>query len=233
MSYLPIMGTGRRRLVIGRSPSEDHLWRRILLIIWGLRVFFRTIGEGMFHCQRCGGDRQYRLRSGRRYFTVFFIPVIPLNKVGEHVQCATCRARYQTGVLELPTAAQMQSALPAGLRAAAAMMLAAGDPASTAARQRAIDAVITAGEQGYGSADLDADLAQAGAATAAVSTVGEQLAVPAREWFLAEVVRIGMADGPLTGSERDAAYYAGACLGMTQAQAVGVVALTEQSAPSN
>ena len=53
-----------------------------LLLIWGLRVFYRTIGQGVFHCRRCGGDRHYRLRSGRRFFTLFFIPVIPLNKVG-------------------------------------------------------------------------------------------------------------------------------------------------------
>ena len=62
--------------------------------------------------------------------------------------------------------------------------------------------------------------------------MGAQLAVPAREWFLAEVVRIGMADGPLTDAERDAARAAGAGLGMTQAQVLGVITLTEQAAAS-
>ena len=37
-----------------------------------------------------------------------------------------------------------------------------------------------------------------------------------------------MADGPLTGIERDAAYNIGASLGMTQAQALGLITLTEQ-----
>ncbi|HEY5988280.1 MAG TPA: zinc-ribbon domain-containing protein [Streptosporangiaceae bacterium] len=81
-----------------------------LLIIWGLRVFFRTIGQGVFHCQRCGGDRQYRLRSGRRFIMVFFIPIIPLNKVGAHVQCAACGTRYHADVLNLPTAARRAGA---------------------------------------------------------------------------------------------------------------------------
>src|ERR1051326_387841 len=62
-----------------------------VLIIWGIRVFFRTTGQGLFHCPRCGGDRQYRHRSGRRFLTLFFIPVIPLTKAGEHAQCTTCR----------------------------------------------------------------------------------------------------------------------------------------------
>ena len=202
-----------------------------MLIIWGLRVFFRTIGQGTFHCQRCGGDREYQHRSGRRFFTVFFIPVIPLDKVGEHVQCTTCRTRYHLDVLRLPTAAQMQAALPAGMRAAAAAMLRAGDPGSGAARQRAIEAIVGSGAPGYDSAALGADLARPAAeADGDLARVGAQLAVPAREWFLAEVVRIGMADGPLTDAEREAAQAAGAGLGMTQAQVLGVITLTEQAA---
>jgi hypothetical protein len=202
-----------------------------VLIIFGFRVFFHTVGQGVFHCQRCGGDRRYRLRRGRRFFTLFFVPVIPLNTVGELVQCATCGTRYRPGVLNLPTASQMQAALPAGMRAGACAMLRAGDPASGPARQRAREAIAGAGAQGYDGAALDRDLAQpAQAMGAALAQVGAQLAIPAREWFLAEVVRIGMADGPLTGAQRDAAYWVGAGLGMTQAQALGVITLTERAA---
>lgn len=199
-----------------------------MLIIWGIRVFFRTTGEGMFHCPRCGGDRQYRRRSGRRFLTLFFIPVIPLTRAGEHVRCVPCRARYHVGALRAPTAAQMQAALPAGMRAAAATMLRAGDPESFPARHRAIQAVTGAGAPGYGDAALDADLAEPdGAGAQALARVGGQLAVPAREWFLADVVRIGMADGPLTGAEREAAHAVGGDLGMTLAQVLGVITLTE------
>jgi len=202
-----------------------------VLIIWGIRVFFRTTGQGMFHCPRCGGDRQYRRRGGRRFLTLFFLPVIPLTRAGEHVQCTTCRARFHVGALRAPTAAQMQAALPAGMRAAAAAMLRAGDQDSFPARNRAIQAITGAGAQGYGDAALDADLAEPDSAGApALAQVGAQLAVPAREWFLAEVVRIGMTDGPLTGAEREAAHAVGAGLGMTLAQVLGVIMLTEQGA---
>jgi hypothetical protein len=204
----------------------------VLLIIWGFRVLFHTTGQGTFHCPRCGGDRQYRHRAGRRFFTLFFVPVVPLNKAGgEHVQCATCGTRYHLDALRLPTAAQMQAALPAGMRAAAAAMLRAGDPAAPAARQRAMDAIAGAGQQGYDAPALDADLADPGDDLAGpLGQVGAQLAVPAREWFLAEVVRIGMADGLLTDAERAAAHLAGAALGMTEAQVLGVIALTERAA---
>jgi hypothetical protein len=202
-----------------------------VLIIFGFRVFYRTIAQGTFHCRRCGGDRQYRHRSGRRYFTLFFLPVIPLNKVGDHVQCTTCRTRYVTDVLSQPTTAQMQAALPVGMRAAVSAMLRSGDPNSPVSRQRAIEAVIGAGTPGYDEAMLNADLMQPfESIRPALNQVGTQLTVQAREWYLAEIIRIAMADGPLTEGERHAALAIGVDLGMTQAQVVGVVAMNEQSA---
>jgi zinc ribbon protein len=207
-----------------------------MLLIFGLRAYFRTIGQGTFHCQRCGGDRPYRHKSGRRWIHVFFIPVIPLDKAGEYVQCGECGTRYSPDVLVLPTMAQMQAALPAGMRAAAITMLRVGDAGSSAARRRVIDAVRGAGISDYDDAAVDSDLEpaagpQAGDSVAdRLNALSAQLAVPAREWFLAEIVRIGLADGALTESERQAARDIAGYLGMTPAQAVGVIALTEEGA---
>jgi zinc-ribbon family len=205
-----------------------------LLIIFGIRVFYRTIGQGAFHCQRCGGDREYRHLAGRRWFTLFFIPVIPLNRAGEHVRCTTCGTRYRMEVLSVPTAAQMQAALPAGMRAAALTMLRVGGASSGPARRRAIDAIKGAGLADYDGAALDADLsalAMPGQDLAGpLNRLTVQLAVPAREWFLAEAVRIGLADGMLSDDERSAAREIAAHLGMTPAQARGVIAMTEEGA---
>jgi zinc-ribbon family len=203
-----------------------------LLIIFGLRVFFHAIGQGVFHCPRCGGDRQYRLRAGRRFFTLFFIPLIPLTKTGAHVQCLACQGRFPTSVLSLPTAAQMSAALPGGMRAAAVTILRADPHASAAARQQAIEAVRGAGAAGYGPADLDTDLAQpAGPDPGPLAQVGAQLTPEAREWFFAQVVRIAVAGGPLSAAQRQAAQAIGRHLGMTPAQTLGVVTMTEQAAP--
>lgn len=200
------------------------------MIIWGFRVFFRTVGRGFFHCPRCGGDRQYRRRSGRYFFTVFFIPVIPLRKVGEQVQCTTCRTRFGPDVLAVPTAAQMSAALPDGMRAAAVAMLLSGDPVAPSARQRALDAIRGAGAGPYVPGNLEADLRQPPPlAGGALAQVGMQLTAEAKEWFLAEVVRIGLARGPLTDRERQAAQAIAQQMGMTPAQTYGVVAMTAQA----
>jgi transcription elongation factor Elf1 len=73
------------------------------MIIFGFRVLYRTTAPGMFHCPRCGADRQYQQRVGRRWFTLFFIPVIPLNSVGGNVACTTCQTRYRADVLSQPS----------------------------------------------------------------------------------------------------------------------------------
>jgi hypothetical protein len=202
----------------------------MLLLIWGLRVVYRTLGRGVFFCRRCGGDREYRHRAGRRYMTIFFVPLIPLTKTGEHVQCLTCKTRYVTEVLKLPTTVQMQVALVAGMRAMVAITLRAGDPASPLSRHRAIDAVTGAGDSGYDEYALEADLDEsADIARPKIGALGAQLQIEAREWCLAEAIKIAMADGPLTGAERAAAEHLAALLGMTHAQAIGVIALTEQN----
>jgi hypothetical protein len=202
-----------------------------MLIIWGLRVVYHTITQGVFFCRNCGGDRNYRKRAGRRYVTLFFIPVVPLSRTSVHVQCVTCKTRYVTEVLKLPTAEQMQAALPAGTRALVSVMLRAGDPGCPAARRRAIEMAAAAGAQGYDDAALDADLAEpAAAGQRPIAVLGGQLKPEAREWYLAELVRIALADGPLTGAERAAAELVAAELGMTQAQAYGVIMMTEQAA---
>ena len=200
----------------------------------GIRFCFRTTGHGTAHCQRCGGDRLYRRCVGRRWIHLLRIPIIPLDRVAEHVQCRMCRTRYRLEVLGIPTVAAMLAALPAGSLAAATTMLRAGDPASAPARSRAVDMVRRAGIAGYDEATLTSDLVAAGAQEVDISdslrALARQLVMPAPEWFLADAVRIGLADGSLSDEERGAAQLIGAYLGMTSTQAHGVICLTEESA---
>jgi hypothetical protein len=201
------------------------------MLIFGLGVFYFTIAKGMFYCRNCRADRDYRRRSGRRFFTLFFIPVIPLNKTGEHVQCTTCKTRYVVGVLQAPTAAEAQASIVHGVRAVVSMMLRTGGLENGAARTLAIEAVIAAGEQGYDDDKLTADTGLSmDAARKAITQLGGRLRAETREQYLAEAVRIALADGPMTENERGTAELIAADLGMTPAQALGVITMTTESA---
>jgi hypothetical protein len=217
------------------SQCTGELGRGELSVVFvGFRWHFRVTGRGTLWCQRCGGDRHYRQVVGRRWFHVLFFPVVPLDRVHEHVQCTACGTRYRSEVLAMPTTAQMRAALPAATRAAVVAMLRAGDDGATLARTCAVDRIRSAGQHDYGDAALVADLRRSENAgtelSSVLGTLAVQLTMPAHEWFLADVVRVGLADGPLSRAERSAAREIAAYLGMTPAQAHGVISMTEESA---
>jgi tellurite resistance protein len=204
------------------------------VVFVGFRYYFRITGRGPLHCQRCGGDRHYRQCIGRRWFHLLFIPVIPFQRVNEHVQCTSCGTRYRSEVLAIPTIAQMRTALPAATRAAVVTMLRAGDDRSASARACAVDRIRVSGARDYGDKTLTSDITRSETTSSEVAsllgTLSIQLTMPAHEWFLADVVRVGLADGPLSDEERCAARQIAAGLGMTPAQAHGVISMTEESA---
>ncbi|WP_460366592.1 hypothetical protein, partial [Actinocorallia lasiicapitis] len=115
--------------------------------------------------------------------------------------------------------------------AAVALVLLAGDPTDTAARLRAVDAVRGYGEVHYGPDELAGDLdMRPSYLLEEIAAAGTQLAPAAKEWFLAEAVRVGLADDRLSDGERHELHRVAAALGMTPAHALGVI-LTTEGAP--
>ena len=99
-------------------------------IIFGTRGINSTRDSGTFYCPSCRADRQYRHRVARRFFTLYFIPLIPLDKLGEYVECGTCMTTFKPEVLHLDNRAEREAFQanfnPAVLRALVQMMLADG-----------------------------------------------------------------------------------------------------------
>lgn len=70
------------------------------MIIIGVNDRAKTIGHGTFFCPHCQATRPYQRKKAKLYFSVFFIPLIPLKELGEYVACDHCRERYALQVLE-------------------------------------------------------------------------------------------------------------------------------------
>lgn len=70
------------------------------MIIFGTRSVKFTKEEGHFHCPQCACKTAYKLKSARRFFTLYFIPLIPLDHLGDYVECRSCRGTFVTRVLE-------------------------------------------------------------------------------------------------------------------------------------
>ncbi|HEX9031447.1 MAG TPA: hypothetical protein VF834_06340 [Streptosporangiaceae bacterium] len=214
-----------------------------MLLVGGSRVCYRTIGRGVFHCERCGGDRPYRHKSGRRWAHLLGIPIFSLGGTGEHLCCTVCGTCYRVELLAVPTTAQMQVAMLAGTTAAVHAMLRAGGPSRAAARQRGIEAIRGAGSPDYDDARLEVALASPaerpdpipgqGACVGlrpALEAFAIQLETHSKQWFLAKVVQIGLASGSLSVAEREVICTIARYLGLTRAQACAIISLSEEAA---
>jgi tellurite resistance protein len=69
------------------------------MIFFGTRGITTTPERGTFYCPRCDSPRNYNFKRVRRFFTLYFIPVIPLDKLGEYVECSACQGTYSPEIL--------------------------------------------------------------------------------------------------------------------------------------
>lgn len=70
------------------------------MIIFGTRGVTSTMKKGNFICPQCEQERPYKHKKVTRFFTLYFIPLIPLGKVGEYVECQSCKGTFIPKVLD-------------------------------------------------------------------------------------------------------------------------------------
>lgn len=70
------------------------------MIIYGWRGVTRTQDRGTFNCPTCRSQKDYAHKHVRNWFTLYFIPIIPLNRVGDYVECNGCGQAYTAEILK-------------------------------------------------------------------------------------------------------------------------------------
>lgn len=91
------------KLLGAENPWGDEM------IIFGTRGITTTPETGEFRCPRCGPNTAFGRKRVRRFFTLYFIPVIPLNALGEYIECQTCNNTYDVEVLDYNPEIQEQA----------------------------------------------------------------------------------------------------------------------------
>ncbi len=76
------------------------------MIFFGTRGITLTGDAGDFFCPSCNDSHQYKRRKVRRFFTLYFIPLIPLDLLGEYIECQTCKNTYNDSVFEFKAQAE-------------------------------------------------------------------------------------------------------------------------------
>jgi len=78
------------------------------MIIFGTRGVRSTKATGTFNCPQCETERGYRHRKVTQFFTLYFIPLIPLGSKGEYVECNHCKGTFIPRVLNTNKTASKQ-----------------------------------------------------------------------------------------------------------------------------
>ncbi|MFF5502139.1 TerB family tellurite resistance protein [Streptomyces roseolus] len=203
------------------------------LTVCGIRTSWNTIGDGEFFCEECGGDRNYRRRTGRRRFAVLGVPLVPRGCTGPVVECAACRTRFGTEVLQRPTTGRFSAMLRDAVHTVALAVLAAGGTGSREVLDRAVRAVRSAGYADCTAVQL-VDLVEAleadtgrfipeinpeGALLAieiheAVAPLTPHLEPAGREALLLQAAGIALADGGYSPAEQEVLGTVGTALGL-------------------
>lgn len=196
------------------------------MIIWGFRARNKRLDGGHFHCPNEGGDRDYDLMEARRWFTLFFIPLLPLKVLGQFVACRSCDATYDPKILTMPTTAQMEDRLTTALRHVIVAMLTADEVVDDAERRAALEVMQRFGHRQYEPEDLDHDLAtlEVGALDAEVAELGAMLSPQGHEALVRACLHLAAADGHVDEREVAVVQQAARGIGMSPAHLRGILA---------
>ena len=68
---------------------------------FGLQPVPRVLGEGTFHCPNCRAMASYEHVETRRWIALG-VPLVPLQRLGEWLQCGGCESTFGLSVLDRP-----------------------------------------------------------------------------------------------------------------------------------
>ncbi|HWM20346.1 MAG TPA: TerB family tellurite resistance protein [Ilumatobacteraceae bacterium] len=202
------------------------------MLIWGWRSRRKTLSEGTFFSPAAGRDAPYRLVQARRWFTLFFIPIIPLKVLGTFVECQLTKATYDPRILENPTNAEFTDQLAGAVREVVCAVASADATVTTEERRLAVE-IVGRYVTGYDEATFDADLAGVDDAPldARLAYLSSALSESGKEQVLTAAATIMAADDSIDDRDRDAVRHIGEKLGMSQAHIRGVIDTAASAIP--
>lgn len=195
------------------------------MLIWGWRTRTKTLSNGIFFSPQAGCDAPYELLEARRWFTLFFIPLIPLSVLGTFVRCGLTGAEYDAKILEAPTNSDVLGQLVLGSREMVATAAMAGGFVSDAKRRLAVDAVRShVGD--YDDAQLEQDLRGAAQAplTDRLRYLSGTISQTGKERLLLSAAALITADGTADAAADQSVRWMGEQLLLSPAHVHGIIA---------
>ncbi len=200
------------------------------MIIFGTRGITTTPEKGSFNCPSCKSQQNYGLKRVRRFFTLYFIPLIPLDKLGEYVECSSCKDTYKTNILDYDPIANAK-AIDAEYHEAIKKVMIHMLLADGVIDDSEVDTILESYQKISGKtlernallAEIKAiEQSREGFSSALIRLQGS-LNDEGKEMVIKAALYVAMADGEFQDEEKVLLNRIGKDLGMTQAHIQGVI----------
>lgn len=188
-----------------------------------------TFASGRFTCPSCGAEMQYEHNRVRQYLRVLVLPLVPVHRATEYVECQGCKGTWDSGVLRYnPAEAQAlfrdlyhEAAFRVMVRITAAD--ARIDPAEV---ETVRDIYRSLTGRALDPVDITTEVAALMGDTSSVATdvasIALKLSNRSRETVVRAALCVARADGEITRDEWSVIGELGMTLGMSPAHVRGV-----------
>ncbi len=201
------------------------------MIIFGTRGVRSTKATGTFNCPQCEADRGYRHRKVTQFFTLYFIPLIPLGNKGEYVECDHCKGTFITKVIN-NTASNDREAFMAmyeqAIRHVMVKIMLADGVIDNNEKVMVLKIINKYGHNDMSSFQLDDYIKEVQADSSDISTylknVGPSLNEHGKELLIKCALDVAYSDGHFDESERKMILEMGVIMEMSSAHIKGIMA---------
>ena len=208
------------------------------IIIFGTRGVSSTKERGTFFCPQCERDTDYKHKGVRRFFTLYFIPLIPLDKLGEYVECQTCKGTFIPKVLQYDRQTPQNDFLSeydkAMKHSLVLMMLADGD-IDEREKEVVLDTINKFGHNDITMTELEVYINQVAREQEDISTYLKKVAPGlnghGKEMLIRVAFSVAAADGVIDDSEIELLHQRAEVMEMPKAHLKGVLSDMQTTTP--
>ncbi|GGH75593.1 hypothetical protein GCM10011318_22780 [Phaeocystidibacter marisrubri] len=193
------------------------------MIIFGTRGVKSTINTGEFNCPQCAEQKAYRHRKVTQFFTLYFIPLIPLSRVGEYVECNQCKGTFVPRVLTAqlnPSEEQVQAQYEIAVRNSLIMIMLADGVINDNEKTQILTILNGIGKYEATPAQLEAHIKKVQEENLSVSNylskIGPMLNEHGKEIVISSALSVAASDGEIDDSELRLIFEMGVAMQMSK-----------------